>query len=1050
MNKFFALLITCVVAFTVCEQPTDNNPGVKLPSLTIRNESSYVLTDVKFSGISFAAPDSNDLPTSNQSVKQLTADDLNKTGYITFTRKDIGIALRTEAISIADEDYPFTFTNNTPVEEVANTGNKNTLSQISFLSKVTVEHGTLPVAKNQNLNFGETVTNRSNQFNFTLKNTGVGKLLLTAGGTEPVRISGEGADAFSVIQPSSSEIAPDGSLPFKISFNPTAAQEYTAVVTIISNDKDGDFTFNITATGVLPKPVAEVYFSNNAVSQNGTIDAGEVIITHSKNITVEIRNTGTEVLTLDTADITITGADAAVFSKLTNPGGSISENGQSSFIIKCEPTEQGENNATLTIPTNDSSRNPVIILLQMTAIKGSAVLELSQAGTAIANNSLTPFDFGQIELTTNKPLAFTIKNKGNIALELTGTPAVTSSNAVFAIQTQPANKTISPESEVSFLLQYAPTVEAEETASITIYNNSDDMVFTLNVKGTGYVKRPQITVRQETTTINQNGEFDFDSVFLSEQKDVIFTIVNSGEATLTFETVNNNRINLENNAENLFTVITQPSATATVAPESTTTFTVRFNPSSVGSIFSAIVKIKTNSQDNDEFSFTVKGNCSLAPPAGVTAVFQPPDSMLVSWNPVPGAASYKVYYGTSSSSITILADGAVTGTSYTHTGLSVGTRYYYCITAQDDMGESERSQPVSMVTLPGIPANLRSTASTQSSITVAWDAVTGAASYKLYFATSDTGNKTLVDTVSSGTSYTHTGLSVNTTNYYFVTAVNGAGEGAYTGALSARTLMAPLSPPNNVTATALSTNSIQLTWGAVAGAVSYKVYRTTSATGTRTLLDTVTTTSFTSGGLEARTYWYFVTALNADNIESAESASASMIPKPNIPSNVDASGASGSVAVRVSWSDVPGVESYRIYYATSPTGTKTLAGTKSSGEWTVYYHEGTANTTYYYWVTAVNAAGESGYSLQTSALTPPAAPMNLRATSVTTTTITLAWNAVAGASYYYIEGVSSPTQTGTSCVISGHSPQTWYLYSVRAYNSAGVYGPEAVISVQTK
>jgi fibronectin type 3 domain-containing protein len=258
--------------------------------------------------------------------------------------------------------------------------------------------------------------------------------------------------------------------------------------------------------------------------------------------------------------------------------------------------------------------------------------------------------------------------------------------------------------------------------------------------------------------------------------------------------------------------------------------------------------------------------------------------------------------------------------------------------------------------------------------------------------------------------------------------------------------MAPLSAPNNVAAAALSTNSIQVTWGVVTGAASYKVYRATSATGTRTLLDTVTTTSYTSGGLEARTYWYFITSINTDGIESALSAYASMMPKPNVPANVGAYAANGTVSVSVSWYHVSGAESYRIYYATSLTGTKTLVDTTTVS---YYDHYGTANATYYYWITAYNAGGESDYSLYTSARTPPAAPLNLRTTSVTTTSVTLAWNTVAGASYYYVDGVTPPTTTGISYIVSGCDSKTWYYFNVRAYNSDGNYGPWSEIAVRT-
>ena len=366
MKKLLLLAAILALVFTACEQPTDEtHSGGKLPSLTIRNESSYILTDVKFSGISFASS-GNDLPVSSQSVKQLTANDLNKAGFITFTRKDIGIACRTEAISIGSEDYTFTFTNNTPVEEQANSGNKNSLSQISFLSKVTVERGGLTVAKNDTENLGEAVINIGKSTEFTVKNSSGGKLLFT--GTEPVKITGTGAGSFPVVQPSSSEIAPNSSLTFKINFTPATVQNYSATVTIYSNDQDGNFTFNITATGVPPKPIASVFYEENEILQNGAINAGEVVVNQSKNITVVIKNTGVGVLTIDTANISITGSDAGAFTKTTNPGGSISVGGQTSFIIDCKPTKQGEIYAVLTIPTNDSSRNNIVVYLRIRAV----------------------------------------------------------------------------------------------------------------------------------------------------------------------------------------------------------------------------------------------------------------------------------------------------------------------------------------------------------------------------------------------------------------------------------------------------------------------------------------------------------------------------------------------------------------------------------------------------------------------------------------------------------------------------------------------------------
>jgi len=688
---------------------------------------------------------------------------------------------------------------------------------------------------------------------------------------------------------------------------------------------------------------------------------------------------------------------------------------------------------------------------------GKAILELSHNNKVIGNDNPVPVDFGDVELTTNKSLLFTITNVGESPLILNGTPVILSSNDAFAIPAQPTNTSIAPGASVSFLVLYTPTAEKADNGTITIMNNSDALIFTLNIKGTGYVKRPQITVRQDSTTINLSGEYNFNKVVLGKYKDITFTIGNSGDAPLVFETVNDNSVNLENNAGNIFTVIAQPTST-TVSPGGTTTFSIRFNPAATGSNLNATVRIRTNSRVRQNFSFRVKGDSVLEAPSGVTAVSQQANSMLLSWNPVQGAASYKVYYGTSSSAITILAGSAVTETSYTHTGLSAGTTYYYCITANDNTSESDRSQAVSMITLPGIPANLRSTASTYNSITIAWSTVTGAASYNIYFAASAEGSKTFVVTRSGTTSYTHTSLSADTTYYYFVTAVNSTGEGAYTEALTVKTLIAPLSAPGNVTATALSTSSIQVTWDAVAGAANYKVYRAISSTGAKTLLDTVTTTSYTSGGLTERTYWYFVTALNANNVESALSSSASMIPKPSAP--VISGYSSGSNSITLRW-DYKNGYSYKIYFATSLTGAKTLAGTSTSDSYT---HSGLqSNTTYYYWLIAVNVGGESEYSSSKSAATtpaPPAAPTNLRQTASTSTTVTLAWNAVSGATRYDIllplngstgaSYLSLGSVTTTSITITNLSPNTTYLFIVRAYNvNTGLTGPEAEVSGTT-
>ena len=238
------------------------------------------------------------------------------------------------------------------------------------------------------------------------------------------------------------------------------------------------------------------------------------------------------------------------------------------------------------------------------------IFQLSQDETVIVNNDPLPFDFGQAELGANRQTVFTIKNIGNLPLELTGDPVILSSNAVFTVPSQPANKSINPGSSIAFILQYSPIEEREDTATISIFNNSDDLVFTLNVKGNGYVKRPQITVQQGSIPIAQYGEYNFGGVMVNETKDITFTIGNSGEAHLSFVNVNGNCVNIIDNTGDGFALIQQPSEAMVVPPGNTAVFVIRYSPTVEGYNYVANVQIKTNSYD-EIFSFWIKGGTQI-------------------------------------------------------------------------------------------------------------------------------------------------------------------------------------------------------------------------------------------------------------------------------------------------------------------------------------------------------------------------------------------------------------------------------------------------------
>jgi hypothetical protein len=273
-----------------CKQPTDDDIGnedANKITFTIKNESSYDLSAVKWSNVSFASNNS-DLLKAASSTKEVKESD---TGYIYFTRKDIGIELRTD-LPYSQSDSSATITDNMVVIEVGNDLNRGTLKEIGFLPRLTVERNTRQVAKNDVINIDESTINTPQQILFSIKNTGKGKLTFT--GNTPVKSSDP---AFTVIQPSSSEIAPSAFLDFTLNFTPTAEKTYTATITITSNDKAGDFTFTVSGSGITPKPIIGIFYNNAEISQNGTIDGGETFTGVPIEREITIKNTGTALLT---------------------------------------------------------------------------------------------------------------------------------------------------------------------------------------------------------------------------------------------------------------------------------------------------------------------------------------------------------------------------------------------------------------------------------------------------------------------------------------------------------------------------------------------------------------------------------------------------------------------------------------------------------------------------------------------------------------------------------------------------------------------------------
>ncbi len=327
---------------------------------------------------------------------------------------------------------------------------------------------------------------------------------------------------------------------------------------------------------------------------------------------------------------------------------------------------------------------------------------------------------------------------------------------------------------------------------------------------------------------------------------------------------------------------------------------------------------------------------------------------VLTWNTVYGATSYRIYRSTSRGSGYSML-GTTTATSYTNTGAKAGTTYYYRVKACNDAGLSPYSNIVSgnvvVTPKPSAPVVKIGNSSTSGKPMLTWNAVSGATSYKVYRATSQKGTYSLLGTVTA-TSYTNTGAKAGVTYWYKVKAVNSAGESAYSNIVSGRATVTTLTMVHSATS-----GKPQLTWKAVSGAASYKVYRATAKNGAYSVINTTKALTYTNTGAAlGTTYYYKVEALNA----AGKSMGFSAIVEGKVAPVLAVGYSSVSGKPQLTWKAVPGATEYQVYRSTQQNSGYTKINTTTA---TSYVNTGAkAGTTYYYKIVAVKGTAVSDFS----------------------------------------------------------------------------------------
>jgi hypothetical protein len=201
------------------------------------------------------------------------------------------------------------------------------------------------------------------------------------------------------------------------------------------------------------------------------------------------------------------------------------------------------------------------------------------------------------------------------------------------------------------------------------------------------------------------------------------------------------------------------------------------------------------------------------PPGNFHVTTTTDDSVSFAWNPVTGA-TYELFNDTAENTLNV---GNVT--SYTWTGLQAGDTYSFHVVAVVNKVASASSPEVT-VKLPGAPppptpntpGNFQVTATTDNSVSFAWNPVTGA-TYELF---NDTTGLTF--NVGNVTSYTWSPLTAGYTYSFHIVAVVNNVSSASSPEVTVTIPGAPAPPPAVqpaapvITSTSATSDSITVSW----------------------------------------------------------------------------------------------------------------------------------------------------------------------------------------------------------------------------------------------
>ena len=519
----------------------------------------------------------------------------------------------------------------------------------------------------------------------------------------------------------------------------------------------------------------------------------------------------------------------------------------------------------------------IIAILGLSSCTGytNAKTTSKTPGSGMLSANLTTVSFGTVGVGKSTTQSVTVTNTGTSTVTIDQT-AVTGTSFTTGAGTPSA--TIAPGQSKTIQIQFAPLSPGSAAGGFTLTSNASNSPLTVDLVGTG---------GQAGLAISP-ASFNFGSVQVGSTGSATITLTNSGNESVSITQASATGTGFSANGL---------SSGATIAAGQSTTFTAQFAPTTAGSA-SGSISVGSNAP-NSPLTIALSGSGSQAQISAVpgTAGFG---------NVSTGTSNSQTIELTNNGTASLVISGAtVSGAGFTITGLSTPLTI--------PTGSNKTFNAVFTPTAAGaVTGSISLTSNAPNSpFTIALSGTGAAGTHVLAFSTANlsfgsvnvgsnsdlsaaltnTGNSsvTISSANISGAGFTVSGISSGETlsagqsipvTVQFAPATAGAVSGNVS--LISNATNSPTAMTLSGTGAQQSTHTVGLTWtGSTSTVIGYNVYRGTVAGGpygSKLTTSPVSLTQFTDTGLQSgQTYYYVVTAVDSDSVESVFSNQAAAI-----------------------------------------------------------------------------------------------------------------------------------------------------------------------------